>query len=69
MGSEYQPEETQALVQSWKDDMHNILDSIEEERMCLRSDLTAERSFRKVWGSVVLLSFLYGLMYGVYLSK
>jgi hypothetical protein len=33
------------------------------------TELDAERSFRKVWGAIGVLLFLYGLFYGVYLSK
>ncbi len=35
----------------------------------IESELDAERSFRKVWGAVGVLLFVYGLFYGVYLSK
>ena len=72
MGSDYQPNETRAILQSvdsWRSDMCEVLESMEEERLCLQSDLTTERSFRKVWGAGILLSFLYGLVYGVYFSK
>ena len=47
----------------------DILFAIEGRESRLQADLTAERSFRKVWGAVGILLFLYGLMYGVYLSK
>lgn len=47
----------------------DILFAIEDRETRLQTDLTAERSFRKVWAATGVLLFLYGLMYGVYLSK
>lgn len=43
--------------------------SLELELSETKSDLKAEQSFRKVYFAVGILSFLYGLCYGVYLSK
>ena len=34
-----------------------------------KSQLSQERAFHKVYGAVGVLFFLYGLCYGVYLSK
>lgn len=47
----------------------DILFEIESNGTRVAAALDAEVSFRKVWGAITLLSFLYGLMYGVYLSK
>lgn len=47
----------------------NLLFELEDRESYLQTDLMIERSFRKVWGAVGVLLFLYGLMYGVYLSK
>lgn len=41
----------------------------EEELVDVKSQLVRERSFRKVYGAVGILAFLYGLFYGVYLTK
>ncbi len=42
---------------------------VEEELVDVKSQLVRERSFRKVYGAVGILAFLYGLFYGVYFSK
>jgi len=42
---------------------------VEEELRDMKSQLVQERSFRKVYTAVGILAFLYGLFYGVYLSK
>jgi len=42
---------------------------VEAELADLKSQIVHERSFRKVYGAVGILAFLYGLFYGVYLSK
>jgi len=47
----------------------DILFQIESNGVRVAAELDAERSFRKVWGAVSVLAFLYGLFYGVYLSK
>jgi len=47
----------------------DLLFAIESRGSRVAADLDAERSFRKVWGALGLLLFVYGLVYGVYLSK
>ncbi len=64
MGSEYQPEDTQARLDAVSED-----EWVDEELVDTKSQLAQERSFRKVYGAIGILAFLYGLLYGVYLSK
>ncbi len=64
MGSEYQPEDTQARLDAVSED-----EWVDEELLDAKSQLVQERSFRKVYTAIGILAFLYGLFYGVYLSK
>jgi hypothetical protein len=68
MGSEYQPEDTQARLDAWSSEEESV-DWVGEELRDMKSQLVQERSFRKVYTAVGILAFLYGLFYGVYLSK
>lgn len=51
------------------DELYQKASDVLEEIEGLVSELNTERSLRKVWGGVGLLLFVYGLVYGVYLSK
>lgn len=45
------------------------LDWMEVELAEVKAELARERSFSKVYAMIGTLAFLYGLFYGVYLSK
>jgi hypothetical protein len=45
------------------------VDWVGAELADVKTQLKQERSFRKVYTAVGILAFLYGLFYGVYLSK
>ena len=49
--------------------METEISSLEEELADIKAELARERSFHKVYAVVGTLAFLYGLFYGVYLSK
>ena len=52
-----------------REELYQKASDILEEIEGLVADLNTERSLRKVWGGVGVLLFVYGLVYGVYLSK